>query len=54
MKLFLNGGGSTKELEMTMNKVNEIIKHDKPILYVPLAMDEIKHPYDGCYEIKLK
>ena len=50
MKLFLNGGGSTKELAMTMNKVNEVIDHSKPLLYVPLAMDELDHPYDGCYE----
>lgn len=50
MKLLLNGGGSTKELELTMNKLNEIMNHDKPILYVPLAMDEIDYPYDGCYE----
>lgn len=50
MKLLLNGGGSTKELEITMNKLNEIMDHSKPILYVPLAMDENEHPYDGCYE----
>ncbi len=50
MKLFLNGGGSTKELAMTMSKVNEAMNHNKPILYVPLAMDELDHPYDGCYE----
>lgn len=49
MKLFLNGGGSTKELVLTMSKVNEAIDHSKPILYVPLAMDETDHPYDGCY-----
>lgn len=50
MTLLLNGGGSTKELELTMNKLNEIMDHSKPILYVPLAMDENEHPYDGCYE----
>lgn len=50
MKLFLNGGGSTKELALTMSKVNDAMDHSKPILYVPLAMDEIDHPYDGCYE----
>ncbi len=50
MKLFLNGGGSTKELAMTMSKVNEVMNHGKPILYVPLAMDETEHPYDECYE----
>ena len=33
------------------NKVfNDIIDHNKPLLYVPLAMDEVKHPYDGCLE----
>ena len=50
MKAFLNGGGSTKELEETMIKVNEIMDHNKPILYIPLAMDESNHPYDDCYE----
>ena len=33
-----------------MNKLNEIIDHNKPMLYIPLAMDEVEHPYDGCYE----
>lgn len=50
MKLLLNGGGSTKQLRLTMNKLNQIMDHSKPILYVPLAMDEIEHPYDSCYE----
>lgn len=50
MKLLLNGGGSTEQLIPTMNKLNEIIDHNKPILYVPLATDEVEHPYDGCYE----
>ncbi len=50
MKLLLNGGGSTKELIITMTKLNEIMDHSKPILYVPLAMDESEHPYDSCYE----
>ena len=50
MRLLLNGGGSTEQLIPTMNKLNEIIDHNKPILYVPLAMDEVEHPYDGCYE----
>ena len=50
MKLLLNGGGSTQQLKMTINKLNEIINHKKTILYVPLAMDEVEHPYDSCYE----
>ena len=50
MKLLLNGGGSTQELKSTMNKLNEIMDHSKPILYVPLAMNELENPYDSCYE----
>lgn len=50
MKLLLNGGGSTKELVPVMNKLNEIMDHSKPILYIPLAMDESEHTYDSCYD----
>lgn len=50
MKLLLNGGGGSKELKPAMEILNEIMDHRKPILYVPLAMDESDHPYDGCYE----
>ena len=50
MRLLLNGGGSTEQLIPTMTKLNEIIDHNKPMLYVPLAMDEFEHPYDDCYE----
>ena len=50
MKLLLNGGGGSKELKPTMNILNDIINYNKPLLYVPLAMDEEEHPYDECYE----
>ena len=50
MKLLLNGGGSAKQLKLTMSKLNEVMDHSKPILYVPLAMEETEHPYDSCYE----
>ena len=50
MKLFLNGGGNTKELALPMSIVNEIMDHNKKILYVPLAMDEIDFSYDDCYK----
>ena len=32
-----------------IKKLNEIIDHNKPLLYVPLAMYESDHPYDSCY-----
>ena len=50
MKLFLNGGGCGKQTLLTYKEINEIINHSKPVLYVPLAMDEEDHPYDSCYE----
>ena len=50
MKLFLNGGGCGKQTILTYKEINKIIDHSKPVLYVPLAMDESIHPYDSCYE----
>ena len=50
MKLFLNGGGCGKQTILTYKEINKIINHNKPVLYVPLAMDETEHPYDSCYE----
>ena len=50
MKLILCGGGSKEQNTLANKKLNEIIDHNKPILYIPLAMDENKNPYDGCYE----
>ncbi len=50
MKLLLCGGGSGEQTIKANKKFNEIIDHTKPLLYVPLAMDESDHPYDGCLE----
>ncbi len=50
MKLLLCGGGCGDQTIEANKKFNEIIDHNKPLLYVPLAMDENKHPYDGCLE----
>lgn len=50
MKLILCGGGSGEQNTLANQKLNEIIDHAKPLLYVPLAMDENDHPYDSCYE----
>lgn len=50
MKLFLNGGGCGKQTLLTYKEINNIIDHNKPVLYIPLAMDEEEHSYDSCYE----
>ena len=35
---------------ISKSKLNEIIDHTRPILYIPLAMNEEEHSYDSCYE----
>lgn len=50
MKLILCGGGCGEQNKILYDKLNEIIDHNKNILYIPLAMDEKEHPYDGCLE----
>lgn len=49
MNLILCGGGSGEQNTLANAKLNEIIDHQKPILYIPLAMDDVSHPYDECY-----
>ena len=48
MKIFLNGGGAGYKTKEANKRLNSIIDHTKPILYIPLAMTEDK--YDSCYE----
>lgn len=50
MQLILCGGGSGDQTLLANQKLNELIDPEKPLLYIPLAMDEREHPYDGCYE----
>lgn len=50
MRLILCGGGSGEQNIKANQKLNEIIDHTKPILYIPLAMDEKEHPYDSCFD----
>ena len=50
MRLLLCGGGFGNKTKIANKKLNEIINHNKPLLYVPLAMDEKEHPYDDCLE----
>lgn len=50
MRLILCGGGSGEQNTLANQKLNEIIDNTKPILYVPLAMDEKDHLYDNCFD----
>lgn len=48
MKAFLCGGGSGIQTIEANKRLNEVIDHSKPCLYIPLAMKQDR--YDGCYE----
>ncbi len=48
MKAFLCGGGDGEEIKDAYTRFNEVIDNSKPLLYIPLAMEEDK--YDSCYE----
>jgi len=48
MKLYLCGGGSGNQILKALSKFSKKIDKTKPILYVPLAMEESK--YNSCYE----
>ena len=50
MKLYLNGGGDGEKLKEIYDIFTDEIGNDKPLLYVPLAMNEQDHTYDECYE----
>lgn len=46
MRLFLNGGGDGEKCLQAYKRLNEIIDHKKPILYIPIAME--KEKYEDC------
>jgi len=48
MRLFLCGGGDGKQVTEAYKRLNKIIEKNKPLLYVPLAMDEEDYTYDDC------
>lgn len=50
MRLILCGGGSGEQNLLANQKLDEIINHTKPLLYIPLAMDEEEHPYNSCFK----
>ena len=48
MKVFMCGGGSGEQTARAVQRLNEVIRHDLPCLYIPLAMEANR--YDSCYE----
>ncbi len=48
MKVFLCGGGAGEQTVEANKRLNEVIDHSKPCLYIPLAMEA--DMYDSCYK----
>lgn len=48
MKVFLCGGGADVQTVEANKRLNEVIDHSKPCLYIPLAMEA--EMYDSCYK----
>lgn len=48
MKIFLCGGGSGEIAKKATIKFGGLIDKKKPLLYMPLAMEEYR--YDSCLE----
>ncbi len=50
MKLFLSGGGSGEDSIILDRKFAENLNKDKPLLYIPIAIDTNRHPYEDCFD----
>lgn len=50
MKLFLSGGGSGEKSILLDKKFASSLDKSLPLLYIPIAIDKIKHPYPDCLD----
>jgi len=48
MKIYLSGGGSEKDSIELDKRFASTFDKSKPLLYIPIAINESTHPYPGC------
>lgn len=48
MKLVLSGGGSGKQTKELDEHFVSLTDKKKPLLYIPIAINDCKHPYNEC------
>ncbi len=48
MKIILSGGGSGEQTTELDSLFASLLDKSKPLLYIPIAIDNIKHPYPEC------
>lgn len=49
VRLILSGGGVTEDSKLLDELFVKLIPRDKDILYIPIAIDTNKHPYNSCF-----
>ena len=50
MRLYLSGGGSGEKSAELERKFASVVEKSKPLLYIPIAMDENIHSYPDCFQ----
>jgi dipeptidase E len=50
MRLIISGGGSGKDTKEQNELFVNLLDKSKPLLYIPIAIDVVKHPYSSCLE----
>lgn len=50
MKIILSGGGSGEDSKELDEFFVKLLNKEKPLLYIPIAIDKQKHPYPSCLD----
>ncbi len=48
-KLFLSGGGDQEKSKLVDENFVKIIGVERTVIYIPIAIDQSKHPFNECY-----
>jgi dipeptidase E len=49
VKLYLSGGGGKKQSKLIDENFAQRIGVDRTVIYIPIAIDQSKHPFNECY-----
>ncbi len=50
MKLVISGGGHGEDTKEQVELFASLLDKSKPLIYVPIAIDKNKHPYNSCLD----
>lgn len=49
-KLYVSGGGSKEDAKLVNENFVKKIGIERNVIYIPIAIDQSKHPFDECYK----